>query len=91
MLAAVTGLPLDCAGSDASSLLGAAIIARGLCEPATPLATLTAEMTPGASHIEPAANASSLYETIYEQYVRSLTPATSAALPRDCCRQVNPL
>jgi xylulokinase len=72
MLAAVTGLPLACAGSRASSPLGAAVIARGLCEPATPLATLAEEMAPPAGHVEPAADASELYQAQYGEYLRSI-------------------
>jgi L-xylulokinase len=72
LLAAVTALPLACAGSRASSTLGAAIIARGLCEPASPLAKLAEEMAPAASYVEPEAAAASLYQAHYEEYLRSL-------------------
>ena len=72
MLAAVTELPLACARSRASSSLGAAIIARGLCEPASPLAKLAEEMVPAASHVEPAAEAVSIYRTQFEAYLGSL-------------------
>jgi L-xylulokinase len=72
MLAAVTELPLACAGSRAISTLGAAIIARGLCEPASPLVKLAEEMAPAASHVEPAAEAASLYRAQFEAYLRSL-------------------
>ena len=72
MLAAITGLPLACAGSRASSTLGAAIMARGLCEPASALATLAEEMAPAAGHIEPAAEAAALYQGHFEEYLRSL-------------------
>jgi xylulokinase len=72
LLAAVTALPLACAGSRASSTLGAAIIARGLCEPAAPLAKLAEEMAPAAGHIAPEAAAASLYQAHYEEYLRSL-------------------
>ena len=73
VLAAVTGLPLVCTGSGASSALGAAIIARGLCEPASPLVNLAEEMQPAEeSHVEPAAEASLSYEAQFEEYQRSL-------------------
>jgi len=72
MLAAVTGLPLACAGRRASSALGAAIIARGLCEPASPLATLAEEMAPVASQVDPAVDASRIYQQQYKEYLRSL-------------------
>jgi xylulokinase len=71
MLAAVTELPLACAGSRASSPLGAAIVARGLCEPATSLAALALEMAPPASRVEPGA-AVPLYRKQFEEYLRSL-------------------
>ena len=72
LLAAVTALPLACAGNRASSTLGAAIIARSLCEPAAPLAKLAEEMAPAASHVEPEAAAAALYQAHYEEYLRSL-------------------
>ncbi len=72
LLAAITGLPLACAGSRASSTLGAAIIARGLCEPASLLAKLAEEMAPAANHVEPAREASSFYQALFEEYLRSL-------------------
>ena len=72
LLAAVTDLPLACAGIRASSTLGAAIIARGLCEPASPLARLADEMAPAASYVEPEAEAASLYQAHYEEYLHSL-------------------
>ena len=77
LLAAVAGLPLDCAGSRASSQLGAAIVARGLCEPESPLARLAEEMAPPAHHIEPAAEASSLYDARFKDYLRSLPSLTT--------------
>ena len=79
MLAAVIGLPLACAGSSASSALGASIIARGLCEPASPLAKLAEEMAPTASQVEAAADASSLYQAQFGEYLRSLSlPGTNS-------------
>jgi sugar (pentulose or hexulose) kinase len=72
LLAAVTELPLACAGSRANSALGAAIIARGLCEPAAPLANLAQEMAPAASRVEAEAGVSSFYRAQYQEYLRSL-------------------
>jgi len=72
LLADVTGLPLTCAGSRANSALGAAIIARGLCEPASPLAELAAEMAPAAGQVEPAAEDSLFYQAQFREYLRSL-------------------
>lgn len=72
MLAAITELPLACAGSRANSTLGAAIIARGLCEPSAALAKLAEEMAPAASHVEPATETVSQYQAPFEEYLRSL-------------------
>ncbi|HOX57355.1 MAG TPA: FGGY family carbohydrate kinase [Candidatus Paceibacterota bacterium] len=71
LLASVTELPLACFGSGAGSPLGAAIIARGLCERATPLAALAEAMAPSASRVEPGADAVA-YRAAYETYLGSL-------------------
>jgi sugar (pentulose or hexulose) kinase len=71
ILADVTELPLACAGNRGGSTLGAAIIARGLCEPATSLAALVREMAPAASRVEPGA-AAPLYQAQFKEYLRSL-------------------
>ena len=71
ILADVTELPLACAGKRGGSTLGAAIIARGLCEPATSLAALAQEMAPAASRVEPGA-AAPLYREQFKDYLRSL-------------------
>ena len=71
ILADVTELPLAGAGNRGGSPLGAAIIARGLCEPATSLAELAVEMAPGASRVEPGATAP-LYREPFNEYLRSL-------------------
>jgi len=52
LLAAVTGLPLACADNCGGSPLGAAILARGLLEPARSLASLSREMIPAARRVE---------------------------------------
>jgi len=72
MLAAVTQVPLSCAGSRASSTLGAAIIARGLCEPALPLSRIAEEMTPAGEPIEPDAHAAGIYQERFKDYLRGL-------------------
>ena len=77
LLAAVTGLPLDCAGSRASSQLGAAIVARGLCEPTVPLAKLAEEMAPAASHVAPDPALVAVYQGKFDEFMRSL-PAERA-------------
>ncbi|MEI6392455.1 MAG: FGGY-family carbohydrate kinase [Verrucomicrobiota bacterium] len=71
MLAAVTELPLACVGNRAGSPLGAVIIARGLCEPATSLAALAEEMAPATSRIEPGPDVP-LYQQQFKEYLRSL-------------------
>jgi sugar (pentulose or hexulose) kinase len=72
MLASLTELPLQCAGSRANSALGAAIIARGLFEPAAPLAALAAEMAPKAEPLEPEAQAIDVYRVQYMKYMAAL-------------------
>ena len=69
-------VPLAGAGNRGGSPLGAAIIARGLCEPSTSLAALAQEMAPGASRVEPGATAP-LYREPFNEYLRSL-PMTEA-------------
>jgi sugar (pentulose or hexulose) kinase len=76
LLADVAGVPLQCFETGESSLLGAAILARGLLEPAEPLATLAEAMSPTPFQIEPGAEAS-CYQERYQQYARSL-PLTGA-------------
>jgi xylulokinase len=71
LLADVTGLPLACQGTGEASLLGAAIIARGLLEPKASLAELSVEMAMPALRVEPGAGCS-VYRELFEQYVRSL-------------------
>jgi sugar (pentulose or hexulose) kinase len=67
----VTGLPLACAGADAGSPLGAAIIARGLLAPAESLADLAESMAPSVRWIEPGPDAA-FYQERYQRYVDSL-------------------
>jgi len=71
ILSDVTGLPVECAGGGEGSPLGAAIIARGLIEPATPLAVIAREMAPATRRIEPGP-AAKLYQEQYDRYLRSL-------------------
>jgi len=56
ILADITGLPLVCAGPMGGSTLGAAMLARGLIEPGTSLATIARQMTPAARQVEPGPN-----------------------------------
>jgi hypothetical protein len=62
---------LVCAGNRGGSPLGAAIIARGLCEPASPLAKLAEAMAPATSRVEPG-TAALLYREQFKEYLRSL-------------------
>ena len=80
MLAAVTQLPLSCAGSRASSTLGAAIIARGMYEPASPLAELAEQMVPAANPVEPEAEACTSYQVKFNDYMSAL-PLMEASKP----------
>ncbi len=71
LLADITGLPLRCfAGSDAS-LLGAAILARGLLEPQRSPGALADEMASVSREILPGDN-DSFYQEQYASYLRSL-------------------
>jgi xylulokinase len=71
MIADVTGLPLDCSASGGGSVLGAAILARGLLEPDRSLAELSEEMRPVARRVEPGKNAAT-YRELFDRYVQSL-------------------
>jgi len=71
ILSDVCGLPVECAGGGEGSPLGAAIIARGLIEPATSLAIIASEMAPTTRRVEPGPTAA-LYREQYERYLRDL-------------------
>lgn len=77
ILADVTGLPLACLPSGEASLLGAAILARGLLEPRTSLAELSDAMLLPARRVEPGANAS-FYPEQFRAYLRSLPSAQAS-------------
>jgi xylulokinase len=79
ILADVTGLPLACLTASEGSLLGAAIIARGLLEPRSSLAELAEAMVPPARRVEPGANAL-FYQKRFKEYLRSL-PVREANAP----------
>ena len=74
ILAALTGLPLACAGPEGGSPLGAAILARGLIEPTIPLAVLAGQMSPVGQPVEPGPTAA-FYRQQLEQYLESLPPS----------------
>lgn len=71
ILADVTGLPLACPTASQASLLGAAILARGLLEPESSLAVLAEGMAPPTRRVEPGAHAP-LYRQLYQHYIRAL-------------------
>ncbi len=71
ILSDVTGLPVECAGGGEGSPLGAAIVARGLIEPATSLAVIAREMAPATRRIDPGP-AAKFYHEQYDQYLRFL-------------------
>ncbi|MHB8973010.1 MAG: xylulokinase [Pirellulaceae bacterium] len=71
IIADVTGVPLACLENSETSLLGAAILARGLVEARTSLAELTSAMVPPARLVEPGAE-KTFYQGKYEQYLSSL-------------------
>ena len=77
ILADATGLPLACLSSGEASLLGAAILARGLVEPHRSLAELSEAMVPPARPLEPGEHAA-FYRDQYQEYL--------CALPRQDAR-----
>jgi xylulokinase len=71
ILADVTGLPLACVDTGEASLLGAAILARGLVDTDMSLADLSEAMTRPARRVEPGTQAS-FYRDQYQQYLHTL-------------------
>jgi len=71
ILADIAGVPLTRVSYRDTSLLGAAILARGLVEPELPLADLADQMRQASCDICPSVNAS-LYHEQYRHYVESL-------------------
>ena len=53
IIADVTGVPLACLNNSETSLLGAAILARGLVEESASLVELSLAMAPPARRVEP--------------------------------------
>ncbi|MBI4325882.1 MAG: FGGY-family carbohydrate kinase [Chloroflexi bacterium] len=76
IIADVTGLPLVCMGGNEGSLLGAAILARGLIEPGKSLVQLAADMAPTGRPMRPGPN-TGFYREHYERYRQSLPPRQS--------------
>ena len=71
IIADVTGLPLSCMTASEGSLLGAAVLARGLLEPHRALSDLAAEMVPPARVVQAGPNAV-FYRERFKEYRRSL-------------------
>jgi xylulokinase len=71
IIADATGVPLACMENSETSLLGAAILARGLVEARTSLAELASAMVPPTRLVEPGAE-TPFYQDKYEQYLSSL-------------------
>ena len=71
IIADATGVPLVCREDSETSLLGAAILARGLVEARTSLAELASAMVPPARLVEPGAE-TTFYQDKYKQYLDSL-------------------
>ena len=68
ILADATGLPLTCCTETDTSAFGAAVIARGLVETETNLATISERLAPGARQFQPGGDRA-VYEPIVEAYV----------------------
>jgi sugar (pentulose or hexulose) kinase len=71
IIADVTGLPLACFGVGAGSVLGAAILARGLVETRRSLARLSEEMVPAARMVRPGQHAA-FYAEAFRDYAGEL-------------------
>ena len=71
IVANVTGLEVVCQSQSGASALGAAIIARGLTEPQTDLASLAEEMSPLSRRVRPNSDCQ-VYHTMLERYIRAL-------------------
>jgi len=74
IVADATALPVACAAEPDTGALGAAMLARGLIEPAAPLAEIAAQMAPPSRAVAPGADARAC-RAMLEDYVRSLPPA----------------
>jgi L-xylulokinase len=71
IIADVTGLPLACFGLGAGSVLGAAMLARGLVEAGRSLADLSQAMLPVSRVVQPGAEAE-FYAGRFQQYAREV-------------------
>ncbi|MFW6189331.1 MAG: xylulokinase [Planctomycetota bacterium] len=71
IVADATGLPLECTEESETGALGAAVIARGLAGPKSPLADLATRMAPPTRRLAPGENAR-LYAELLEEYLDHL-------------------
>jgi xylulokinase len=79
LVADITALPLRCFSGIEASLLGAAILARGLLEPRKSLDQVANEMMPAFKRVEPGPNAL-FYQEQYRRYLASLLAADGKQL-----------
>jgi len=78
IVADATGLPVTCAAESDTGALGAAMLARGLIEPAASLAGIAAEMTPSTRDFNAGTDAS-LYDDMFGEYLDSLASGEGTA------------
>ena len=80
ILADVSGLPIACTVNSEASALGAAIIARGLIEPGTPLDQIAESMTLPSRLVAPGKDAAA-YQALCQHYLASLPWRQSTLSP----------
>ncbi len=85
MMADVTGLALDCSAAGGGSVLGAAILARGLIEPDRSLADLSRAMRAEPRRVEPGPNAVA-YRELFHHYCASLPCRTTGRARKEIGR-----
>ena len=73
IIADVTRLPAECLTESETAGIGAAVLARGLVEPQTPLTELARAMKPSARPVLPGPDADR-YAELCERYLHSLPP-----------------
>jgi sugar (pentulose or hexulose) kinase len=71
ILADIAGLRIHCCAEGGASLVGAAVVARGLLEPGKSLADLADGMLPAGREVQPG-SASPFYQAQYQHYLKSL-------------------
>ena len=70
IVANVTSLPVECLAVTDTSALGAAMIARVLLDPDTPLADISSAMRPPSRTVKPDGDRK-VYAQLLEEYTRS--------------------